>query len=146
MTEQPFAYWLIAFPAQTFGAPPPWWLRWLHPRWRHCLALRPAGPNSILIAEHHGSFARMEFQDRSLGDAVRELQMKHAALVLLVEARHPPPRAMLRGPLSCVEYIKALLGISRPWIVTPRHLYRHLRRTGATHVFPTASPFSNTQT
>jgi hypothetical protein len=131
-------YWLVAFPAQTFGAPPPWYLRRLNPRWRHCLALRMAGPDATLIAEHLGSFTRLEIQPRKLGDALRELQRANAALILLVPEQRPVAQSMMRGPLSCVEFVKALLGIRRPWIVTPRQLYRHLRRLGASHVFPTA--------
>jgi hypothetical protein len=132
-------YWLVAFPAQTFGPPPPWYLRRLDARWRHCLALRMVGPDATLIAEHIGSFTRLEIQPRKLGDAIRELQEKNAALILLVAEQRPEARAMMRGPLSCVEFVKALLGIRRPWIVTPRQLYRHLRRLGACHVFPTAA-------
>jgi hypothetical protein len=132
-------YWCVAFPAQTFGAPPPWYLRRLDARWRHCLALRMVGPDATLIAEHVGSYTRMEIQPRKLGDAIRELQEVNAALILLVEEQLPEARAMMRGPLSCVEFVKALLGIRRPWIVTPRQLYRHLRRLGASHVFPTTA-------
>lgn len=91
-----------------------------------------------LIAEHIGSQTRIETQMRTIGSAILELQQKHSALVLLVEQRSPAPRAMMRGPMTCVEFVKGVLGIRRPWILTPHQLYRYLRRTGASHVFPTA--------
>lgn len=133
-----YGFWFVAFPAQTDGSQP-WYLRVLNPRWRHCLVLRHQADNQVLIAEHLGSLMRIEAQPRSLGDAVRDLQHRHAALVLLVEAHHGKPRAMMRGPMTCVEFVKAILGIRRPWIVTPHQLYRYLRSTGASHVFPTAA-------
>lgn len=137
----PAAYWFVAFPAQTEGSQP-WYLRMLSPRWRHCLVLQHEPQreiNQILIAEHIGSQTRIELQARSIGSAILELQQKHAAVVLLVEQRSPEPRAMMRGPMTCVEFVKGVLGIRRPWIVTPHQLYRYLRRTGASHVFPTAA-------
>ena len=134
----PIYFWFVAFPAQTSGSQP-WYLRALNPRWRHCLVLRRHGDDQVLIAEHLGNQTRIEAQPRSLGDAVRDLQHRHAALVLLVEAHHGKPRAMMRGPMTCVEFVKAILGIRRPWIVTPHQLYRYLRSTGASHVFPTAA-------
>lgn len=33
------------------------------------------------------------------------------------------------GPMSCVELVKRVLGISGFWIITPWQLYRHLRKT-----------------
>ena len=38
--------------------------------------------------------------------------------------RHP----WILGLLTCVEGVKAVLGIRRPWILTPWQLARHLRR------------------
>ena len=32
------------------------------------------------------------------------------------------------GPMSCVELVKRLLGISAIWIITPWQLYRHLQQ------------------
>jgi len=31
------------------------------------------------------------------------------------------------GPWTCVEQIKALVGIRAPWVLTPRQLWKHLR-------------------
>ncbi|WP_296992907.1 hypothetical protein [Thalassospira sp. UBA1131] len=43
-------------------------------------------------------------------------------------ARYPASitRKVRFGPMSCVELIKRLLGISAFWIITPWQLYRHL--------------------
>jgi hypothetical protein len=133
------SYSFVCFPAQMNGLRQPWYLRRLHPAWRHCLLLRYAGPDCTLIAEHLGSYARVEFLNVSIGQCARNLQEQHGALILLVDETRPPPKAMMRGPMSCVEFVKALLGIGRPWIVTPHQLYRHLRRAGASHVFPTVN-------
>jgi hypothetical protein len=135
----PVGYWFVAFPAQTFGPPPPWYMRCINPRWRHCLALTWQDNDKTLIAEHIGSRTRIETQPRAIGDALRELQERNSALVLLVEQRSPQPRAMMRGPMTCVEFVKGIIGIRSPWIVTPHQLYRHLRRAGASHVFPTVN-------
>lgn len=34
------------------------------------------------------------------------------------------------GPVTCVESIKALLGIDHPWLWTPHQLYRYCRAQG----------------
>lgn len=36
-----------------------------------------------------------------------------------------------RGLITCVSLIKAILGLNKFWIVTPRQLIQHLRRLGA---------------
>jgi len=45
-------------------------------------------------------------------------------------ARYPASitRKVRFGPMSCVELIKRLLGISAFWIITPWQLYRHLQQ------------------
>ena len=46
----------------------------------------------------------------------------------------PSHSRMMRGPMTCVEVIKALLGWRGLFVVTPRQLERALRRRGARHV------------
>ncbi|MBC05951.1 hypothetical protein [Thalassospira sp.] len=45
-------------------------------------------------------------------------------------ARYPASisRKVQFGPMSCVELVKRLLGISAIWIITPWQLYRHLQK------------------
>ncbi len=119
-----------------------WWLRWLHPLYAHVLACRQAEDRATQIVDHRGRMLRVDAVPMPIGDFLRHLMADPApAWILAVEApTAPPSQAMLRGPLSCVEAVKALLGLRAPLVLTPRQLASHLRvHRGARPVLPLTS-------
>jgi hypothetical protein len=134
------APWLVVFPLRAARAvPPAWWARPLRPGWRHCLACCADGAGSLVV-EHVGTHLVAQHWGLPVGALVAEMQESLTAMVLLV----PPPAARhgaaLRAPLTCVEAVKAVLGIRAPWVLTPRALFDHLRRRhGARVVLPATS-------
>jgi hypothetical protein len=124
--------WFVAFPLT--GAPQErtaWWQRPLRPGFRHCFALRAEGGDRTLVADHLGARLVIELLRVPLVDALANLRRQLGALILAANEPATPLRPRVRGPMSCVEMCKALLGIRACWIVTPRQLWRHLRARGA---------------
>jgi hypothetical protein len=131
--------WLVIFPLRASrAAPPAWWVRPLRPGWRHCLACRADGEGSLVI-EHLGSHLVADRVDRPIGALVVELQESLTAMVLLVPPLGTPDGAAWRPFMTCVEAVKAALGLRAWWVLTPYALFRHLRRLGAQVVLPMTS-------
>jgi hypothetical protein len=129
--------WFVLFPAKLSG-PPLWWQRLLARGYRHCLALRAEGEARTLIVEHAGVQLRVETVAMPVAVTLRGLQAELVAAALMVGMPPAAGTAPWRPSMTCVEAVKAAIGLSSPWILTPRQLARHLRRRhGAVHVLPT---------
>ena len=119
-----------------------WWQRLFTDRYRaHVVALLPAGPARSLALVHGGSVLSAEWIDRSAEEVARGLMWAWDGEALRVRPRSAERRACLRPPMTCVELIKALLGVHDWRVWTPRQLRRALVRLGARPVppFPTAT-------
>lgn len=129
--------WFVAFKPAPAIAHPRWWTRALHAGYRHCLAARQEG-DATLVLDHAGSRLRAELVPVPIGAFLRGLQEHAACWVLMVALPMAGAAfAWLRPPMTCVELVKAALGIRAWWIVTPRQLARHLRsHLGAVPVLP----------
>lgn len=128
--------WIIVFPGPRAVEHAPWWARLLAPGYRHVLACRPAGEGRTLLVEQRGTHLAVEVLPMPAGAFVRGLLDAAQGWALLAEAAPGPARPRLRGPLTCVEACKALLGLRAPFVLTPRQLARFLRRRGAKPVLP----------
>ena len=133
--------WFVAFKPAGAIARPRWWTRALHAGYRHCLAARQEGEHATLVLDHTGTRLRAELVPVPIGAFLRGLQDHAACWVLMVALPMAGAAvAWLRPPMTCVELVKAALGIRAWWIVTPRQLARHLRRRlGALPVLPLTS-------
>jgi hypothetical protein len=132
--------WFVIFPAPR--QPPRWWQRALHPAYRHCLALRADGDDRSLVIDHIAAGLQVDTVYLPAPQLLAQMQTALTAAVLLV----PPGQAqrarpcLLRPSMSCVEVVKAALGIAAPWVITPRQLAQHLRRHyAATPILPLTS-------
>jgi len=110
-----------------------WWDHlWRTPLgFSHCYALRWDGWNWISI--NPGVY----FTDIAILPGTHENALQEylpaGATVVEVEAFRQKDRIRGRwwvGPMTCVEQIKALLGLPVGWLFTPWHLYRYLMRDG----------------
>lgn len=131
------AVWFVAFPSSRAMTRTSWWVRFLRPGYRHCLACRPIGDAQTLVVNHTGRRLVVDLAPMNAGVFLRELMESAGAWVLAAQAEDEGPGgAMLRGPMTCVETVKAALGIRAPFVITPRQLARHLTRNGARPVLP----------
>lgn len=136
MSQPPTHHWFVVFPARSPGlGRPRWWQRLLAPRWRHVLACRAEGERTLVV-DHGGSHLRIEMVDAPIGAFIAAMQAEADAWVLSTPPMSTPASIALRPPLTCVEAVKALLGIRDPCVLTPRQLARRLRRLGAVPVLP----------
>ena len=134
--SQPAA-WFVVFKGRAGLEGRRWWHRLLHPAAQHVLAIREMEGGRALVLNHTGEQTLVELAEMPAEQLARGLMWALGAEVLRV-APPPPrqPRAMLRGPLSCVEHVKALLGLRLPFVWTPRQLRRALIWRGALPVAP----------
>lgn len=103
---------------------PYWWNRWLNPRYRHVSAYRRDGRIWIAYVPN------AEFVDVHVLRTDAEPWPTSAIVQRVVALRREGRvRSVLHvGPITCVEHMKALLGI-RAWFVrTPLQLHRYCRR------------------
>jgi hypothetical protein len=131
--------WIVAFfPARGLRRPG-WWSALLHPAYRHVVAFRGATTGSVIVNQE-GVTLQADFAPYPPDFIARRLAEEAGAVMLAVwdERQRAEPRGALRGPMTCVETVKALLGIRKPFLLTPRQLARHLARAGAPRVLITA--------
>jgi hypothetical protein len=126
--------WFVVFPARGLSRAA-WWQRLLRPGYRHVWCCRAEG-EATLVLNHAGRVLQLGVEAVAIGTFLRECQAAQAAAVLALPAPVRPPGAALRMPMTCVEAVKATLGVRAPWILTPWQLARHLRRLGALPVLP----------
>jgi len=133
LDEAGYAVWCVAFSNRGHVADARAWLEWLHPDFRHVFAFRQLTEETTLVVNQVGS---------ALACAVCPLPLEHylratlesGRLVLATVRPIPPLEPFLRGPMTCVECVKSLLGI-RAWrLLTPRHLWRRLCADGAVQI------------
>jgi hypothetical protein len=130
--------WVVAFfPAREVRRPA-WWSAILHPGYRHVVAFRGATGGSVIVNQE-GTTLQADFSPYAPDIIARRLAEEAGAVFLAVTDKLPrePARGALRGPMTCVETVKALLGIQRPFLLTPRQLARHLTRAGCPRVIIT---------
>lgn len=116
----------------------PWWHRLLAPGYRHVIAMRAATNLQTLAVEHVGSRLVVELWPWQVEDTVlrylQQGQVQHAMRIRVPgpdDVTHIPT---LRPPMTCVEAVKAVLGMQAPLIVFPQQLARRLRAMGAQDV------------
>lgn len=125
------AEWFIGF--TDGGAAEPW--HWTEPftrrGYRHAIALTPDGGGTIIVNRLSWRL-HIERVAIPIGWVLKHFMLEgfwFVAYRAVIRARHAWP-----GILSCVETIKALVGIRSPLVITPWQLYRRLRAMGATPV------------
>lgn len=104
---------------------------------RHVYALRWDGFNWLLF-NPHAAYTDVAIVAAADENALAQL-VDPDATVLEVEAFRPCDRLRGRwwaGPMTCVEQVKALLGLPVGWIFTPWQLFRYLSRCADVHANP----------
>lgn len=125
--EQSFTDWYIVF---EHGDMPYWWSKYLQSGFRHCWALRWDGFNWIMINPKLGH-TDIEILPYGSFEDIENIRIDTNCSVIIhakvwresVRIRSPWPTA-----ITCVEQIKALLGIRKWFLFTPYDLFNYLIR------------------
>lgn len=113
--------------------------------YRHCVLVTDLPLGGALLLEHTGTELRLTQAEATAHQVVlRYLETGAALHAYLVPRRKARGEARLRPPMTCVEVVKAALGIDAPFILTPLQLARHLVRQGARDVAVRIPAFTTT--
>jgi len=123
--EQSFTDWYVVF---EHGDMPYWWAKYLHPGIRHCYALRWDGFNWIAF---HPKLGHTDIEILSYGsyeDIQNILIDTDCSVIIHVKVWRESTRIRSPWPtaVTCVEQIKALLGIRKWFLFTPYQLFNYL--------------------
>lgn len=125
------ADWFIGFTDGSPGEPWHWSERFTRRGYRHAIALTPDGTGTIIV---NGLSWRLHVERVAIpiGWVLRHFMLE--GFWFLAYRAVVRRRAWRPAVLTCVETIKALVGIRSPFVITPWQLYRRLRAMGATPV------------
>jgi len=118
---------LVIFQAERPWPAPRWWRiarRFIHPQFRHVLVLfyDPDGDAWCVLDPVYGGIQARALSARRLTLQALLAQYPATHWALVPRDRHQCP-SLVRGPLTCVSVVKAVLGLGgRSW--TPYQLWR----------------------
>jgi hypothetical protein len=112
-----------------------WWNRWLKPGFEHVAAWREYryGPRPYDVmwlkvdAFAALTLAEIVFEPEPPWVKDQSMTVVHTRVARYA---HKVRETFTIGPFTCVEHVKALLGIRRFWLRTPWQLYKHIRKHG----------------
>ena len=124
--EQSLTDWYIVF---EHGDMPYWWAKYLHPGIRHCWALRWDGFNWIAF---HPNLGHTDIEILPYGsyEDIENIRIDTDCSVIIhvkVWRESTRIRSLWPTAVTCVEQIKALLGIRKWFLFTPYQLFKYLR-------------------
>ena len=123
--EKSFIDWYIVF---EHGDMPYWWAKYLHSGFRHCYALRWDGFNWIAIYPKLGHTDVMVLDYVNHNDIENIHKDTNCSVIIHVKVWRESTRIRSPWPtaITCVEQIKALLGIRKWFLFTPYKLFNYL--------------------
>jgi hypothetical protein len=123
--DQSFIDWYIVF---EHGDMPWWWAKFLQSGFRHCWALRWDGYNWIAINPKlgHTDIEVLPYYNHKDIENIRIDTECSVIIHAKVWRESKRIRASWPTVVTCVEQIKALLGIRRWFLFTPYQLFNHL--------------------
>lgn len=96
-----------------------WWSNFLHPKIKHCYVIVPSQGSWIVHSKTTGKF--------DLFNACNINGIIEPNSIVIGCKQRPGSRSLLIIN-TCVGHTKQLLGINKPFILTPHQLYKHLRK------------------
>ncbi|MBI5164407.1 MAG: hypothetical protein HY985_10955 [Magnetospirillum sp.] len=112
-----------------------WWLRLLRRGYRHCfVALEGEGGWVVIDPLAHRTVVLALPPCAALDLAA--FYRQHGLEVVETAVAAPPRRPAPWRPHTCVESVKRILGISAPFILTPRQLSSFIRERGKKSLTP----------
>lgn len=115
--------WFVVF----MDAEPFWWNRWLRDGFKHIMALQWDGYNWLMFNPRAGC-TDVAVLSWSKPDLPLDIVSDRDAVILQIVSYRDTQRIRSVIPMlpTCVEQIKALLGIRAPFALTPWQFYRYL--------------------
>lgn len=112
-----------------------WWNRWLKPGFQHVCVWRDYryGPRPYdVMWLQVDPFAALTVVDIAFDPEPPWARNRSLTVVRTRVARQADKvrETFTVGPFTCVEHVKALLGIRSVWLRTPWQLYKHIRHHG----------------
>lgn len=101
--------------------------RLLAPGWHHVLAWLDYG-NAWVAVDPLSNVTEISLHRNVTLDGLVEIYADFATAMLVGPVPAPADRPRPWAPFTCVETIKAILGVRTPFVVTPRQLYTHMER------------------
>nr|WP_246423569.1 hypothetical protein [Roseospira goensis] len=106
-----------------------WWLRALRPGFRHVM-VAVARPGHWVVVNPLAHRTTVDVVPGAAGADLAAWFRAQGHTVVETVARRPPRRPAPWAPMTCVEQVKRLLGLSARRICTPYGLYRALTAGG----------------
>ncbi len=100
-----------------------WWSRFLHKEIQHCAIIKPLGYNYLVFQKTTGKFDLFTVSDKN------DILDKPYKLMGVTQKDSKRGLFMLN---TCVGHAKQVLGINKPFILTPYQLYKYLRSQNET--------------
>ena len=104
-----------------------WWSRFLTPGFGHCYLLMQTGGRWVILNWGVDALRLAVTHMPTYASLSEFLRPGDTAVRVRAELRERYRAPWVFGPLTCVEMVKAVLGIRSPWILTPHQLYRRVR-------------------
>jgi hypothetical protein len=101
-------------------------LRLLRPGFRHCFCLTGEGLRWTLCDPLKSRLAVASVDGASAAELARHLAAEGRAILYGIVGEPAPGGPPGLRPLTCVEIVKRLLGVSASGVLTPHQLYRSL--------------------
>lgn len=101
------------------------WLKPLRSGFRHCFVVVFQGDTAIVCDPLSNQMLLGSVRPATPA-VVSDWYCERGFTVVATEICEAPRRGALLRPLTCVEIVKRVLGISAPFVLTPWQLYRHL--------------------
>lgn len=102
-----------------------WWLKFLRRGFRHCFMLLRFGDMwlSVDALSHKTEIMRIDLPDHF--NLVHWLESQ-GETVIAVPPSEVQKKALWPAPFTCVESVKRILGIRKPFLFTPFQLYQFM--------------------
>lgn len=104
-----------------------WWERFLEPGFVHCFALVRSGRRWIRMDWGYDCASLAVLNMPAYASLNEVVGPGDTVVRVLAEVRERYRAPWVFGPVTCVEAVKAVLGIRAFWVWTPFQLYRYIR-------------------
>ena len=103
-----------------------WWLKFLRRGFRHCFVAIRFGDIWMAL---DGLSNHIEMTRLDLPDSFSLISWFSAEGYTAVSVKIKPskPQCLWPAPVTCVELVKRILAIRKPFLLTPWQLYNHLK-------------------
>ncbi len=109
----------------------PWWQLFLDKEINHCYAITPVDDNnSIMLTQTLASGIEITAFRTNISDLALNIIEHNKKVIRMIATQNINTKLRLRLFRDCVGLCKDLIGLDKPFMVTPKQLYRYLKTRG----------------